>query len=135
YKLKGSNGGHQAAVDGGHELRGVVQPGIDLFLGLLLAVAVALLQSAGELLALAFNDVEIVIGELAPLLLNLAFELVPVSFHTIPIHFLLLLLFRTDRMSGKPRRRSNGSAPCRVAATRSTAATIGPKTRPKKLGA
>ena len=48
-------------------------------LGLVLCDAIALLKAAGELLPLAFDHVEIVIGELAPLLLNLAFELFPVA--------------------------------------------------------
>src|SRR5262245_60256227 len=83
-------------------LRSVLQPGIDLLLGLVLGVPITLLQAAGELLALAFDHVDIVVGELAPVLLHFAFELVPVSFHTIPVHHLLLLVIADDRMLGKP---------------------------------
>ena len=47
---------------------------------------VALLQTTREFLALALDNVEIVIREAAPFLLHLAFELCPVSFNAIPIH-------------------------------------------------
>jgi hypothetical protein len=73
----------------GPVVRGL-EPAVDLALGLVLRNAIALLETAGELLALALDHVEVVIGELAPLLLNLAFELLPVSFNAIPIHHSLL---------------------------------------------
>src|SRR5262249_45732189 len=63
-----------------------LEPAVDLALGLVLRHAVALLKPAAELHALTLNDVEIIAGELAPLLLNLAFELFPIAFDTIPIH-------------------------------------------------
>src|SRR5262249_17137339 len=63
-----------------------VEPGVDLALALLLRHAVALLKPAAQLHALALDDVEVVAGELAPLLLNPAFELLPIAFDTIPIH-------------------------------------------------
>src|SRR5882757_6787865 len=63
-----------------------LEPGIDLALRLVPRNAVALLQPAGELLALALDHIEVVVGELAPLLLSLALELFPVAFDTIPIH-------------------------------------------------
>src|SRR5262249_57471145 len=56
------------------------EPGVDLALGFVLRHAVALLKPAAELRALALDDVEVVAGELAPLLLNLAFELLPIAF-------------------------------------------------------
>src|SRR5246127_4731052 len=62
------------------------EPGIDLALGLVPRHAVALLKPAAELRALTLDDVEIVVGEFAPLLLNLAFELFPIAFNSIPIH-------------------------------------------------
>jgi hypothetical protein len=62
------------------------EPGIDLALGLVSRHAVALLKPAAELRALTLDDVEIVVGELAPLLLSLAFELFPIAFNSIPIH-------------------------------------------------
>jgi hypothetical protein len=55
------------------------EPGIDLALGLVPRHAVALLKPAAELRALTLDDVEIVVGELAPLLLSLAFELFPIA--------------------------------------------------------
>src|SRR5262249_12465850 len=61
-------------------------PLVDLLLGLLLLVAVALLQAAGEFLALAVDDVHVVVSELAPLLTQLAFGLGPVAFDLIPVH-------------------------------------------------
>src|SRR5260370_13886404 len=42
------------------------EPGVDLALGLVLRHAVALLKPAAELHALTLDDVEIVVGELAP---------------------------------------------------------------------
>src|SRR5262249_35680773 len=62
------------------------EPGVDLAVGFVLRHAVALLKPAAELRALALDDVEVIAGELAPLLLNLAFELLPIAFDTIPIH-------------------------------------------------
>jgi hypothetical protein len=69
----------------------VLQPAVDFTLGLILLVAVALLQTAGELRALALDLVEIVIGQVRPFLLHLALELLPVAFDAIPIHLILLL--------------------------------------------
>jgi hypothetical protein len=63
-----------------------LEPGVDLAFGFVLGHAIALLESAAELCALALDHVEIVIGELTPLLLNFAFELFPIAFDTIPIH-------------------------------------------------
>src|SRR5262249_212012 len=67
-------------------LSDILQPGVDFLLSLVLGVTVTLLQTSSELLALALDDVEIVVGELAPLLLGLTLELLPVSLHAIPIH-------------------------------------------------
>jgi len=71
------------SVDGLH-------PGIDLPLRFVFGVAVTLLKPAGELGLVALDDVQIVVGQFPPLLLNLAFELLPVSFDSIPIHDILL---------------------------------------------
>src|SRR5205085_12704418 len=68
---------------------GTVEPGIDLPLGLVPRHAVTLLQTAGEFRALALDHVHVVVGELAPFLLNLALELFPVAFDAVPIHRLL----------------------------------------------
>lgn len=61
-------------------------PVVDVFLGLVLRIAIALLDFALQLLALAIDDIKIVVGEFAPLLLNLALHLFPVTFYAVPIH-------------------------------------------------
>jgi hypothetical protein len=48
--------------------------------------AIALLDFAFELVAMARDNVEIVVRQAAPLLLDLPFDLLPVSFNAIPIH-------------------------------------------------
>src|SRR5207245_9010946 len=53
---------------------------------LVLGKAVTLLELAFELLAATLDHVEIVVGELAPLLLGGALELLPVAFNPVPIH-------------------------------------------------
>jgi hypothetical protein len=55
------------------------EPVVDVLADLVLGKAVALLQLAFELFAAALDDVEIVIGELAPLLLGGTLELLPVA--------------------------------------------------------
>src|SRR5262249_24588732 len=59
--------------------------------GLFLRVAIAFLQLAGQLILFTFDDAQVVVGELSPFLLYLAFELFPVSFHPIGIHVILLI--------------------------------------------
>src|SRR5712691_3668976 len=86
---------------------GALEPSVDLALGFVLGNAVALLQAAGELGALALDHIEVIVGELSPLLPNLAFELLPVSFNAIPVHRSLLLLISKD--GGKTRRGELGS--------------------------
>jgi hypothetical protein len=63
-----------------------VVPIVDVFLGLIFCVPVALLEFALQLLALSVDDVEIVVSKLAPLLFDLALDLLPVSFNPISIH-------------------------------------------------
>src|SRR5690606_5492999 len=62
------------------------QPAVDVLLGVVLSFSVALLEASGEFRALALDYVEVIVGQLAPLLLNLALELLPVSFDLIPVH-------------------------------------------------
>src|SRR3954452_23388297 len=57
---------------------------IDLLLGFLFRPAVALLKPAGDLVALAGGDVEVVVGELAPFLFHLTFEFGPFSCDLVP---------------------------------------------------
>src|ERR1700730_7309799 len=63
-----------------------VHPRVDLTLRLVLGDAVAFLDAADELVLLAADDSQIVFGQLAPLLLHLAGQLLPIAFDAIPIH-------------------------------------------------
>src|SRR4051812_47260631 len=67
-------------------LADILEPAIDVLFGFVFRAAVALLKTAGEFGALAFNHAKVIVGELAPLLLNLTFDLLPVTFHAIPVH-------------------------------------------------
>ena len=62
------------------------QPAVDFGLCIFLGLAVVLLDLSSEFLAASLDDVEIVIGELALLLLGLALELFPATFNLIPVH-------------------------------------------------
>ncbi len=62
-------------------------PIIDVAANSILLDAVAFLNFAFELITLAGDLIKIVVSEFAPLLLDLALELLPVSFDAIPIHF------------------------------------------------
>src|SRR5262249_8414617 len=100
-----------------------VGPGVHLAVGFVLRHAVALLKPAAELHALALDDVEVVAGELAPLLLNLAFELLPIAFDTIPIHrfaplFAAFVCFvPVAGMSSRRTQRANKSSDARCGPT------------------
>ena len=59
---------------------------IDLSLHLVLLDAVALLDPALQLLALAADGRQVVVGELAPLLLHFAFHRLPVPLDAVPVH-------------------------------------------------
>src|SRR4051812_977362 len=61
-------------------------PVVHLLLGFVLADAVGLLDAAEQLVALAGDAVEVVVGQLAPLLLHFALRHLPVAFDAIPIH-------------------------------------------------
>src|SRR3954467_9024152 len=61
-------------------------PVVDILAHLVLGDAVPLLDLAFELVALAANEIQIVVGQLSPLFFDLAFDLLPISFHAIPIH-------------------------------------------------
>jgi hypothetical protein len=68
----------------------LVQPSIDVALGIVFRDTIAFLNAANELFAITLDLVEVVAGEVAPLFLNLTFELRPVSFNAIPVHAELL---------------------------------------------
>src|SRR6266540_3459288 len=73
-------------------------PVLDLAVGLIAGYPVSFLDLADQFVALAVDLRERVVGELAPLLLDLTRHLLPVSFHTIPIHGALLVLMDTARL-------------------------------------
>jgi hypothetical protein len=61
-------------------------PIVDFLAGLIFRVTVSLLESAFELVLLACDDIEIIVGQLAPLLLDLSLHFLPVAFNPIPVH-------------------------------------------------
>lgn len=62
----------------------------ELLLRLIPGHAIRFLDLASKGVALASNHVELVIGELAPLLLGVALELLPVAFDAVSVHFIFL---------------------------------------------
>jgi hypothetical protein len=66
---------------------------VDFSTNLILGIPIAFLDFAFELVTSAVDSSKVVIGELAPLLFDLARELFPTSFNPIPIHCNLLVLF------------------------------------------
>jgi hypothetical protein len=66
-------------ADAGEELA-------DFGLGLLLGLAVAFLDQPGELVLVAFGLVKLVIGQLAPEDLGLAFHLLPFAGDLVVVH-------------------------------------------------
>src|SRR4029079_3493767 len=64
----------------------ITDPAIHLLFGLVLGNAISLLDFADKLGAATLDDREIVVGELAPLLLGFAGELLPIAFDSIPVH-------------------------------------------------
>src|SRR6185436_20465125 len=69
------------------------QPGGNLLLGLLFRDAVGFLDLADELVAFARSHVELIIRQLAPLLLGATLELLPIAFNTVPVHIGSFLVF------------------------------------------
>src|SRR5437588_533036 len=84
----------------------ILEPGVDVLLRFVLCVAVALLQTAGEFGALALDYIEVVIGEFAPLLLHLTFELLPIPLYAIPVHRCAPLIGKSRRQHGDERNSS-----------------------------
>ena len=62
------------------------QPPVDVFSDLVLRDPIPLLFYSLQLIAMTLDFVQIVVGEIAPLFFDLAFELLPVTFHAIPVH-------------------------------------------------
>src|SRR5690606_6215119 len=65
-------------------------PFVNALFGLVARDAIALLDLAGQHVALALNHIQIVVGELAPLLLDLPDQLLPVALDDVAIHACLL---------------------------------------------
>jgi hypothetical protein len=61
-------------------------PVINLTFGFVTRDAIPFLNPAEELFALAMNSVNIVVGELSPLLADFALQLVPLSFEGVFVH-------------------------------------------------
>jgi hypothetical protein len=70
-------------------LRLRIQPIINILAHHVLGQTVALLNLALELIALTVDLADVVVGQLAPLFLDFALGLLPVSFDPIPIHVFL----------------------------------------------
>lgn len=64
---------------------------LDLLFDFILGDAIGFLNLAGQYVAIAGNDIEVIICELAPARGNQAFELLPIAFYNIPIQDLLLI--------------------------------------------
>jgi len=68
-------------------------PCTDLFVYILLSHAIYLLNFSGQLITLARNNVELAIGELAPLLARFALSLLPITFNLTPVHVLSFIMY------------------------------------------
>src|SRR5215831_4401317 len=71
---------------GNSDLRLALQPSIDVLAHHIFGETVALLDYTFKLFALSLDLSQIVIGELAPLLFDLALSLFPISFDAVPVH-------------------------------------------------
>jgi hypothetical protein len=60
------------------------KPVINVLAGLILCIAIALLQATFELIALAVDGGQIVVRQLGPFLFDLALDLFPVPFDSVP---------------------------------------------------
>ena len=68
------------------EIRVALLPVLELIFSFFLDHALTFLDPADELVTFASNDIKVIVGELAPLLTNLALELLPVSCNLIFVH-------------------------------------------------
>jgi len=79
-----------------------LRPLVNVTIGFVSGVAIALLKLAAELLSLAGDGRQVIIGELPPFLFDFPFQLLPISFNAIPIHHLLL----SQNVAHKPSNRN-----------------------------
>src|SRR5215467_8386757 len=75
------------ALRANFDLRLTLQPSIDVLAHHIFGETVALLDQTFKLFALSVDLSQIVLGELAPLLFDLALDLFPISFDAVPVHF------------------------------------------------
>ena len=68
------------------ELTSMSRPRVDVFASLILGVTVPLLQPNFELVALTVDGGQIIVRQFPPLLFDLAFDLFPIPFNTVPVH-------------------------------------------------
>ena len=80
------------------ELTSMSRPRVDVFASLILGVTVP----PFELVALAINGGQIIVRQFRPLLFDLAFDLFPIPFNTVPVHGDIL---RVTRMRQRLNRR------------------------------
>jgi hypothetical protein len=64
----------------------LVKPILNLLARLVFSQAVSLLNQAFELISATSDLVQVVIREIAPFFFDFAFQLLPISFDSIPVH-------------------------------------------------
>jgi ABC-type uncharacterized transport system permease subunit len=79
-----------------------VEPAVNFFPHFFFALAVFCLKRAFKLLAVAVNLRNLIVGQLAPLFLELAGKLLPFAFDLILIHVSLLYLCFSKTRRGAP---------------------------------
>jgi hypothetical protein len=93
--------------------------GVDLRIGRVFADAIEILNLVRQLIALAGNIVEVLIGERTPLVFYLRFEMLPIAFDNFPTHFNLLSgSFKAGFRDGLSASASNFSIATAYAASR-----------------
>src|SRR3990172_1477991 len=69
-------------------------PGGKLLLRLFDGDSIGFLDLAEKLITPARNDIELIVGKFPPLLLDVALELLPVAFDSVPVHCRLHAIYR-----------------------------------------
>jgi hypothetical protein len=62
------------------------EPTIDILLSLILRIAIPLLQSTFQLVALTIDRNKVIVGQLSPFFFDFSSDLFPISFNSVPIH-------------------------------------------------